>query len=108
MARSQGRRSSSSSGTPARILATFAGLWKSSASANCTPSRSANASPTVVFPDPVTPITTTSAIPPMLSSTAADFPWRRGREQPHPRLDEPLEPLPVLGGVHDLPAGQVE
>jgi hypothetical protein len=44
-ARSHGSRSASSSGTPADILATFSGGWKSSASA------------TVVLPEPETPIT---------------------------------------------------
>ena len=57
---SHGCRSSSSSAWPAVILAMLAGGWKSSASANGTRSRWARAAPTVDFPDPDTPMTTTS------------------------------------------------
>ena len=45
---------------PADILATLAAGWKSSASANGTPSRCASAAPTVVFPEPDTPMTVIS------------------------------------------------
>src|SRR5438477_11937900 len=55
MARSHGPRSASVSGIPARILATFAAGWKSSASANRQPRRSASRTPTVVLPLPETP-----------------------------------------------------
>ena len=58
IASSQGQRSSSSRASPAVILATLAGGWKSSASANGTRSRCANAAPTVLLPEPETPMTT--------------------------------------------------
>src|SRR3974390_1537079 len=54
---SQGARSASVSGIPARILATLAAGWKSSASAKDQPSCCASAWPTVVLPTPLTPIT---------------------------------------------------
>ena len=56
--RSHGQRSSSVSGMPACIFALFAGGWKSSASRNAQPRSAASRSPTVVLPDPVTPMTT--------------------------------------------------
>ncbi len=61
--RSHGHRSSSSSGTPARIFSTFAAGCRSSASMNAMPgnratSRSASASPTTDLPRPLGPITT--------------------------------------------------
>src|SRR3974390_2961952 len=55
---SQGARSASVSGMPARILATLAAGWKSSASAKNQPSCCASASLTVVLPTPLTPIMT--------------------------------------------------
>ena len=57
MTRSHGFRSSSVSGIPARILATFAAEWKASASAKRHPSRPATSAPTVVLPLPDTPAT---------------------------------------------------
>ena len=57
---SQGCRSSSSSASPAVILAMLAGGWKSSASANGTRSRWARAAPTVDLPEPETPMATIS------------------------------------------------
>ena len=55
----QGARSASSNGIPDLIFSTFAGEWKLSASTNSQPSRRASRTPMVVFPAPVTPITTT-------------------------------------------------
>src|ERR1700722_17299283 len=52
-------RSASVSGIPRCILSLLAAEWKSSASANSDPSRCASILPTVVLPDPVTPITIT-------------------------------------------------
>jgi hypothetical protein len=60
MASNQGQRSVSSRGIPALILATFAGEWKLSPSANGTPRSVARAAPTVDFPHPETPMTTTT------------------------------------------------
>src|SRR5690348_7170901 len=56
---SQGHRSTSSSGWPARILATFASEWNWSASANTMPVARAIPCATVVLPHPETPMTTT-------------------------------------------------
>ena len=42
---------------PLDILALFAALWNVSASKNVQPIDAASASPTVVLPEPVTPIT---------------------------------------------------
>src|SRR5689334_7235555 len=47
---------------PADILATFAGGWRSSASTNGTRRRWARAAPTVVLPEPETPMTVTSIL----------------------------------------------
>src|SRR6478736_9944521 len=54
---SQGHRSSSVSGVPAAILATFSTGWSESPSRNGTPSSRATRSPMVVFPQPETPMT---------------------------------------------------
>src|SRR4029079_4313127 len=54
-----GQRSSSVSGSPRAIFATFDAGWSESASRNASPSRSASTAPTVDLPDPETPITTT-------------------------------------------------
>src|SRR5690349_3371811 len=54
-----GARSASSNGIPYLIFSTLAVEWKLSASANSQPSRRASSTPMVVFPAPVTPITTT-------------------------------------------------
>ncbi|SLJ82223.1 Uncharacterised protein [Mycobacteroides abscessus subsp. abscessus] len=59
MRSSHGLRSASVNGIPARIRSMFAAGWKSSPSAKGTPSAAARRVPTVVLPDPVTPITTT-------------------------------------------------
>jgi hypothetical protein len=59
MARSHGHRSSSVSGVPAVIFATFAAGWKESPSANGQPARFATRLPTVVLPLPDTPATIT-------------------------------------------------
>src|SRR5205814_4470429 len=58
-AASHGHRSSSVNGCPAAILARFAAGWKSSASAYVQPRAPAIIAPTVVFPLPDTPVTTT-------------------------------------------------
>src|SRR4029078_8076925 len=58
IASSHGYRSSSFSGSPAVIFAMLAAGWKSSASANGTRMRCANAAPTVDLPEPETPMTT--------------------------------------------------
>ncbi len=55
---SHGARSVSVSGMPSCICAFAASLWKSSASRNGTCSASATRRPIVVFPTPVTPMTT--------------------------------------------------
>src|SRR5438874_4893656 len=75
MARSQGQRSVSVSGIPARILATFAAGWKSSASANRQPRRPASRAPTVVLPLPETPATITITRFPYPSCVAAIVAW---------------------------------
>ena len=61
MAASQGLRSSSVSGVPPAILATFSGGWKESASRKGQPRRSASRSPSEVLPELATPMTTTTA-----------------------------------------------
>src|SRR5215510_146688 len=62
---SQGSRSASVSTIPCAIFFTFAGEWNWSASANSQPNRAASNRPTVVLPEPVTPIRTMtkSALP---------------------------------------------
>jgi hypothetical protein len=62
MACSHGQRSSSSSGMPWRILLTFAAGWNWSPSAICQPCLRASASPIVVLPVPLTPMTTTVSV----------------------------------------------
>lgn len=57
---SQGSRSSSVKGVPELILATLAGGWNPSPSRKVHPSRSAKRFPTVDFPEPDTPMTTTT------------------------------------------------
>ena len=57
---SHGHRSSSSSGVPACIFATFAGGCMASPSAKSQPSRSATIAATVDLPEPETPITTST------------------------------------------------
>ena len=60
MRSSQGQRSASSSGMPARMRATFASGWRPSPSMKWRPSRSAMPAATVDLPQPETPITTTA------------------------------------------------
>src|ERR1700689_3791188 len=55
---SHGMRSSSVNGMFACIFCLLAAEWKSSASANCQPVSAASSSPTVVLPEPVTPMST--------------------------------------------------
>ena len=57
-ASNQGARSASSSGMPAAIFATLAAGCSSSPSTNGSPRTSASAAPTVVLPEPETPMTT--------------------------------------------------
>jgi hypothetical protein len=57
-ASNHGARSSSVSGTPADIFATFSALWKSSASAIGQPNRRESKLAMVLMPEPATPITT--------------------------------------------------
>src|ERR1700722_3168083 len=67
MARSHGQRSSSVSGVPACIFATFDGGWKASPSSRRQPSCSATPRAIVVLPLPETPIITAmvmSLVPP--------------------------------------------
>src|SRR5579862_5001923 len=59
MLASQGPRSSSVSGSPRDILATFAGGWNVSPSWNAAPNPAARRAPTVVLPQPLTPISST-------------------------------------------------
>src|ERR1044072_368734 len=61
IAASQGRRSSSVSGMPRRILSTLAAGWNQSASSNSHRRRDASSAPTVDLPDPDTPMTITTA-----------------------------------------------
>src|SRR5690606_26327476 len=91
--RSHGNRAASSSGTPARIRATFAGVWNSSASAKSRPVASLIPRATVVLPAPDTPITTT---------------WRVGWRSPV--MDGPvLEPVErqVRRHVRELRGGRL-
>ncbi len=73
MARSQGRRSSSVSGRPARILAMFAAGWNASASAKRQPRRPASMLPTVVLPLPDTPATITIIAASLVSRGPAGY-----------------------------------
>src|SRR3974377_1283701 len=57
MASSQGKRSASVNGTPLRIFSLLLEKWKSWPSRNTQPKRAASDRATVVFPEPVTPIT---------------------------------------------------
>src|SRR5262249_34824825 len=54
---SQGSRSWSFKGSPRRILSTFSAVCRSSQSRNVHPRLSASARPTVLLPEPETPIT---------------------------------------------------
>ena len=58
MASSQGERSASVSGVPRLIFSMLAGGWKLSASRNGQPSVRDNSAPTVLLPEPETPIST--------------------------------------------------
>src|SRR5262245_49215576 len=84
MARSQGSRSASVSGIPARIFATFASEWKSSASANGQPRRPASIAPTVVLPLPETPATITITRFPYPTRVVAIVAVKTGGEAVHP------------------------
>src|ERR1700730_17982145 len=59
-ASSQGQRSSSVSGVPLCILSTLEAGWNQSASSNSHRRCKARSAPTVDFPHPETPITTTT------------------------------------------------
>src|SRR5271154_6317524 len=72
MRSSQGQRSSSVSGWPDFILARAASVCRSSPSMNCAPSASASIWPTVVLPDPETPMTI-NASPPEVGGGAVDI-----------------------------------
>ena len=72
------------SGIPARIFATFAAGWKSSASANGQPRRPASIAPTVVLPLPETPATITITRFPYPSCAVAIVAGNTGREAVHP------------------------
>src|SRR5579859_6208514 len=110
MARSQGQRSSSASGTPAAILATFAAGWKSSASANRQPSRPASSAPTVVLPLPDTPATITITGRSLGDPVADDdLAGVQPLDRDHPgalRVREADHGL-ALGGVHRDAVGDV-
>lgn len=60
-ANNHGSRSASVSGVPARIRATLAGGWSSSASWNGQPIARASSRPTTVLPEPLTPMTITTS-----------------------------------------------
>src|SRR2546426_3310063 len=73
---------------PAVILAMLAGGWKSSASANGTRSRWLSAAPSVVFPEPDTPMTSRSGA--AVRCLALIISESLGRCFPHTSASKPL------------------
>jgi hypothetical protein len=80
MASSQGARSASSSGTPRLIFSMLAGGWKLSASRNGQPKAFDRALPTVLLPQPETPINTTTRG--SVAAMTPGFPSLDRRQQP--------------------------
>src|SRR6185295_15131508 len=97
---SQGHRSRSSSGCPARILAISDPGWRSSPSSKAQPSRSARAFAIVVLPDPETPVTTRMVRTPAMSAPAdSTTSWSavasvlRVPRSPNPTIGDPFWPF---------------
>src|SRR4030095_12082627 len=77
---SQGARSSSFSGVPEAIFSMFDCGCSESPSRNSAPSRSATAAPTVLLPQPATPITTMCGWPPRAAKPESPVMYRAVHE----------------------------
>src|SRR6185312_642238 len=97
--RSQGNRSASVSGLPWRIFSTLESGCSSSPSWNWQPSAAAKRIPTVVLPDPDTPMTTATTGLAIVLASAGDH-WRSVR--PSLFIFAAFSPLTQDVGLHGL------